>query len=267
MGGRWAATLLRTEVQARIAELRLHHAVLPGLAILVVGHDPASRSYLNQIMKTCAAVGLPAELFELPATASRQVIQAEVQYLNALPSIAGIIVQMPLPLPMGPDVVTEVLDPAKDVDGIHPQNVGSLALGYTGLDFFQPATPLAGMEMLRRYNIPVSGKRALVIGRSAVVGKPLALMLLAANATVTIAHSRTPSATLRALAAEADLIASAVGKPGLVTGAMLRPGAVVLDFGVSMLDGALVGDVTPPVCAAWPAPTARCRAASARSPT
>ncbi len=242
LDGRAVATTLRAEVQGQITDLLSRHPLLPGLAVLMVGDDPASRSYLNMILKTCRTVGLPAELFELPATASRQMIQAEITYLCGLPSFAGIIVQMPLPEPMMPDVVTAVLDPAKDVDGIHPENAGRLALGYAGLDYFQPATPLAGMELLRRYNIPISGRRALVIGRSAVVGKPLAMMLLAANATVTVAHSRTPPAMLRALARESDIVASAVGRPGLLTGDMLRPGAVVLDFGVSVIDGALVGD-------------------------
>jgi methylenetetrahydrofolate dehydrogenase (NADP+)/methenyltetrahydrofolate cyclohydrolase len=245
LDGRAVATTLRAEVQAQIAELRTRHPVLPGLAVLVVGNDPASRSYLNMIIKTCGTVGLPVELFELPATATRQMIQAEITYLNGLPSFAGIIVQMPLPEPMQADVVTEVLDPAKDVDGIHPENAGRLALGYPGLNYFQPATPLAGMELLRRYNIPLSGKRALVIGRSAVVGKPLAQMHLSANATVTVAHSRTPPAVLRTLAAESDIVAAAVGQPGLVTGDMLQPGAVVLDFGVSVVDGVLVGDADP----------------------
>jgi methylenetetrahydrofolate dehydrogenase (NADP+)/methenyltetrahydrofolate cyclohydrolase len=245
LDGRAVAATLRAEVQAQVAELQTRHPVLPGLAVLVVGNDPASRSYLNMILKTCRTVGLPAELFELPATATRQMIQAEITYLNGQPSFAGIIVQMPLPEPMQPDVVTEVLDPAKDIDGIHPQNAGRLALGYPARDFFQPATPLAGMELLRRYDIPVSGKRALVIGRSAVVGKPLALMLLAANATVTIAHSRTPPAVLRTLTAGSDIVATAVGQPGLLAGEMLKPGAVVLDFGVSVVDGALVGDADP----------------------
>jgi methylenetetrahydrofolate dehydrogenase (NADP+)/methenyltetrahydrofolate cyclohydrolase len=245
LDGRAVAATLRAEVQAQIAELRTRHPVLPGLAVLVVGDDPASRSYLNMILKTCRTVDLPAELFELPATATRQMIQAEITYLNGQPSFAGIIVQMPLPEPMLPDVVTEVLDPAKDVDGIHPENAGRLALGYPGQHYFQPATPLAGMELLRRYQIPVNGKRALVIGRSAVVGKPLAMMLLAANATVTVAHSRTPPAILRALTAESDIVATAVGQPGLLTGEMLKPGAVVLDFGVSVVNGALVGDADP----------------------
>lgn len=245
LDGRAVATTLRAEVQAQIADLLTRHPVLPGLAVLIVGDDPASRSYLNVILKTCHTVGLPAELFELPATATRQMIQAEITYLNGLPSVAGIIVQMPLPEPMLSDVVTEVLDPAKDVDGIHPENAGRLALGYADREYFQPATPLAGMELLRRYKIAVSGQRALVIGRSAVVGKPLALLLLAANATVTVAHSRTPPAILRALAAESDIVATAVGQPGLLIGDMLKPGAVVLDFGVSVVDGALVGDADP----------------------
>ncbi|HMA35183.1 MAG TPA: bifunctional 5,10-methylenetetrahydrofolate dehydrogenase/5,10-methenyltetrahydrofolate cyclohydrolase, partial [Chloroflexia bacterium] len=243
LDGRALAMTLRAEAATVIAALRTRHPVLPGLAVVIVGADPASRGYLTMILKTCAAVDLPVQLIELPATASRGLIQAEIARLNVLPEIAGVIVQMPLPPPLGPETVSEVLDPAKDIDGIHPENAGRLALGYAGLDYFVPPTPQAGLALLRQHNISLAGKSAVVLGRSPVVGRPLTLLLLAANATVTAAHSYTPPAVLRQQIAAADVVASAVGKPGLVRGEMLKPGAVVLDFGVSVVDGVMRGDV------------------------
>jgi methylenetetrahydrofolate dehydrogenase (NADP+) / methenyltetrahydrofolate cyclohydrolase len=195
------------------------------------------------IMKTFAAVGLPAQQIELPERTPRGVLQAEVARLNVLPEVAGVLVQMPLPPPLGPETVSEALDAGKDVDGIHPLNAGRLTLGYSGLDFFSPPTPAAGMSLLRRYNIPLAGKTALVLGRSPVVGRPLSFLLMAANATVTTAHSYTPPGALRRLLADADLVASAVGKAGFIRGDMLKPGAVVLDFGAAVVDGAMRGDV------------------------
>lgn len=195
------------------------------------------------IMKTFAAVGLPAQRIELPERTTRGVLQAEVSRLNVLPEVAGVLVQMPLPAPLGPETVSEVLDPGKDVDGIHPVNAGRLTLGYSGMEFFSPPTPAAGMALLRRYNIPLAGKTALVLGRSPVVGRPLSFLLMAANATVTTAHSYTPPAALRRLLAEADLVASAVGKAGFIRGDMLKPGGVVLDFGAAVVDGVMRGDV------------------------
>jgi len=243
LDGRALAAELRAKAAATVAELKAAHGAIPGLTVLIVGDDPASRGYLRMIQKTCAAVDLPMDLIQLPATATRGVIQAEVARLNVLPSVAGVLVQMPLPPPLGPEVVSEVLDPAKDVDGIHPENAGRLTLGYSGLDYFVPPTPQAGLALLARYGIPLQGKTALVIGRSPVVGRPLVHMLQAANATVILTHSYTPTAVLRRLIAEADVVASAVGKPDLVRGAWLRPGAVVLDFGVSVIDGVMRGDV------------------------
>ncbi len=243
LDGRALAAELRTEAAATLTALRRRHAVLPGLAVVIVGDDPASRGYLRMILKTCAAVDLPVQVIELPARSTRGMLQAEIARLNVLPEVAGVIVQMPLPPPHGPETVSEVLDPTKDVDGIHPENAGRLALAYAGLDYFAPSTPQAGLALLHRHGISLAGKSALVIGRSAVVGRPLALMLLAANATVTTAHSHTPPAVLRRSLAEADLVASAVGKPDLIRGPMLKPGAVVLDFGVSMVDGVMRGDV------------------------
>lgn len=243
LDGRALATELRTQAREAVAALKRRHPVLPGLAVVLVGDDLASRGYLRMILKTCAAIDLPAQVIELPKTATRGLLQAEIARLNVLPEVAGVIVQMPLPPPLGPETVSEVLDPAKDVDGIHPENAGRLALAYSGLDYFVPPTPQAGLALLQRNGITLAGKTALVIGRSAVVGRPLALMLLAANATVITAHSYTPRRVLRRLLAEADLVASAVGRPGLVRGADLKPGAVVLDFGVSVVDGVMCGDV------------------------
>jgi methylenetetrahydrofolate dehydrogenase (NADP+)/methenyltetrahydrofolate cyclohydrolase len=155
-----------------------------------------------------------------------------------LPEIAGVIVQQPLPPHIGLDAVIDVLDPNKDVDGVHPVNIGRLSLG---LDCFVPATPAGGLAILDYYGIPLEGKQALVIGRSGVVGRPFAQLLLARNATVTIAHSRTRN--LYDLISQAELVASAVGKPHMIKGDMLRPGAAVVDFGAGMVDGQMMGDV------------------------
>ncbi len=243
LDGRALAAELRAQAATIVADLKRQYRVLPGLAVVLVGDDPASRGYLRMIRKTCHTVDLPVELIELPVRATRSLIQAEVARLNVLHSVAGVIVQMPLPPPHGPETVSEVLDPAKDVDGIHPENAGRLTLGYSGLDYFVPPTPQAGLALLARHGISLAGKTALVIGRSAVVGRPLGQMLQAANATVILAHSYTPPAVLHRLLAEADVVACAVGKPGFVRGAWLKPGAVVLDFGAGVIDGVMHGDV------------------------
>ncbi|MDQ2808964.1 MAG: bifunctional 5,10-methylenetetrahydrofolate dehydrogenase/5,10-methenyltetrahydrofolate cyclohydrolase [Chloroflexota bacterium] len=243
LDGRALAAELRVKAATEVADLKRRFRVLPGLAVVMVGDDPASHGYLRMIRKTCQAVDLPLELIELPAHATRSLIQAEVARLNVLHSVAGVIVQMPLPPPHGPETVSAVLDPAKDVDGIHPENAGRLTLGYSGLDYFVPPTPQAGLALLARHNIALAGKTALVIGRSAVVGRPLGQMLQAANATVILTHSYTPPAVLRRLLGEADVVACAVGKPDFVRGAWLKPGAVVLDFGAGVVDGVMCGDV------------------------
>jgi methylenetetrahydrofolate dehydrogenase (NADP+)/methenyltetrahydrofolate cyclohydrolase len=211
---------------------------LPGLAVVRVGQDPASVNYAERITKSFGTAGLSVTEIELPESASRALLQAEISRMNVLAEIAGIIVQMPLPDRMGLDTVIDVLDPQKDVDGIHPVNIGRLTLG---LDCYVPATPAGGMAILDYYGIGLEGKNALVIGRSGVVGRPLSQLMLARNATVTIAHSRTRN--LPELIAEADVVASAVGKPGFVRGANLAEGAVVLDFGAAEVDGKMTGDV------------------------
>jgi methylenetetrahydrofolate dehydrogenase (NADP+) / methenyltetrahydrofolate cyclohydrolase len=238
MGGRLPAARIRRSCAQEIEAIRTRFGVVPGLAVVRVGEDPASVRYARKIKQLGREVGLPVELLPLAPTTGRAALQAELARLSVLPEIAGIIVQMPLPPHLALHDVVEVLDPAKDVDGIHPVNIGKLALG---LDCFVPATPAGGLSLLEHYGIELEGKAALVIGRSGVVGKPFANLLLSRNATVTIAHSR--SRDLKSLAEGADLVAAAVGHAGLVRGEWLRKGSVVIDFGVSIVNGAPRGDV------------------------
>ena len=238
MRGREVADGIKQKCLDDIGALKAKYKVLPGLAVVRLGDDPASVSYAGRIEESFGRAGLTVTPVWLPSNASRATLQSEIGRLNVLPEIAGVIVQQPLPPHIGLDAVIDVLDPNKDVDGIHPVNVGRLSLG---LDCYVPATPAGGIAMLDYYEIPIEGKQALVIGRSSVVGKPLAQLLLARNATVTIAHSRTRN--LHQLLADAEIVASAVGKPHFIEGRMLRPGAAVIDFGAAMVDGQMTGDV------------------------
>jgi methylenetetrahydrofolate dehydrogenase (NADP+)/methenyltetrahydrofolate cyclohydrolase len=212
----------------------------PRVAIVQVGDDPAAGSYTRHLVRTFAQAGVEAEDHSLPASSSLADVTRLVSSLSASPAIHGIQVQTPLPphIPLA-DVLT-VLDPAKDLDGIHPMNAGLLAQGHPSI---VPATPLGGLEILRRHAVPIAGARAAVIGRSMPVGRPMALLLLQHDATVTICHSRTRS--LEVVLAEAEIVAVAVGRPGLVRAQMLRPGAAVIDFGTNFVDGKSVGDVEP----------------------
>lgn len=238
MTGREVARQIRQQCTIEIEGLKARHTILPGLAVVRIGDDPSSVSYAERITQSFSNAGLTVTVIALPPNASRSLLQAELSRLNVLPEIAGVIVQMPLPTHMGIEAVIDVLDPRKDVDGIHPVNVGRLALG---LDAYVPATPAGGIAILDYYGIPIEGKHAVVVGRSSVVGKPLAQLLLARNATVTIAHSR--SRNLNELIGEADILASAVGKPAFIKGESIQPRAVVLDFGAAMVDGQMTGDI------------------------
>ncbi len=238
LNGRISAQEIRKQAGEEVRALLARHPILPGLGVVRVGEDPASVSYTGRIRQSFEAAGLTVTVIPLPQNASRAMLQAELARLSVLPEIAGVLVQMPLPPHIRLDAVIDVLDPDKDVDGIHPVNIGRLSLG---LECYVPATPAGGIALLDYYGISVEGKRALVVGRSDIVGKPLAQLLLARNATVTVAHSR--SRDLPGLIAEADLVASATGKPGLIKGDMLKPGAVVLDFGASIVEGRMTGDV------------------------
>jgi methylenetetrahydrofolate dehydrogenase (NADP+)/methenyltetrahydrofolate cyclohydrolase len=236
-GGPIAADV-RTTVAADVAAFRDEHGFAPALAVVIVGRDAPSTVYLHKILDGCRTVGIVDRLVELTEDAGPARVAAAITGLNADPSVAGIIVQMPLPPSIPLRTVIDVLDPAKDIDGIHPLNAGLLALGYEG---FLPATAHAAVEILKRSGIPLEGRRAVVVGRSNIVGKPAALLLLREHATVTICHSRTVD--LARHLREADIVIVAVGRPGLITGEMLQPGAVVVDVGINVRDGRIVGDV------------------------
>ena len=213
--------------------------VKPGLAVLLVGDNPASQVYVRNKVKACEQAGLYSVLEQLPADLSESDLLARVNALNRDPLIHGILVQLPLPAHINAHKVIEAIDPAKDVDGFHVASAGALM---TGLPGFWPCTPHGCMKMLESIGYTLSGKHAVVIGRSNIVGKPMALMLLAQNATVTICHSRTVN--LKALTLQADVIVAAVGQRNTVTADMVKPGAVVIDVGMNRNEaGKLCGDV------------------------
>jgi methylenetetrahydrofolate dehydrogenase (NADP+)/methenyltetrahydrofolate cyclohydrolase len=238
LDGRSVAAALRDELRAEVARLETEGGIRPRLDVVQFEGDAASAWYVGAIGRACKQVGISMQLSLLTPDADQDAAISVVQQLNAQPEIHGIIVQTPLPAAIDTAAVMAALDPDKDVDGQHPLNLGRLA---QGLPAMVPNTPAGGMELLRRHGIELTGKRAVVVGRSNVVGKPMALLLLAANATVTLAHSRTPD--LAAVIGEADIVAVAVGRPRMVTGAMLKPGAVVVDFGINEVEGGVVGDV------------------------
>jgi methylenetetrahydrofolate dehydrogenase (NADP+)/methenyltetrahydrofolate cyclohydrolase len=233
--GKAIAAALRARLAERIAGL----AFRPGLAVVLVGEDPASAVYVAAKDRAANQAGIQARTIRLPADITEQALLAQIAQLNADPAVDGILVQLPLPAQIAARSVIEAIDPDKDVDGFHPLNAGGLASGHPGL---VPCTPLGVMRLLADVGVAVTGARALVLGRSTIVGRPVALLLLGAHATVTIAHSRT-----RDLAAEcrrADIIVAAAGKPELVRGDWIAPGATVIDVGINRRgDGRLVGDV------------------------
>ncbi len=232
------AEQVRVGVAADVVAFREEHGFTPALAVVLVGRDAPSTVYLHKILDGCRTVGIVDRLVELPEQCGAEEVSAAVGALNADPHVAGVIVQMPLPAGIPLRAVIDTLDPAKDIDGIHPLNAGLLALGFEG---FLPATAHAAVEILKASGIPILGKRAVVVGRSNIVGKPAALLLLREHATVTVCHSRT--ADLAHQVRDAEIVVVAVGKAGLITGEMLRPGAVVVDVGINVVAGRLVGDV------------------------
>jgi methylenetetrahydrofolate dehydrogenase (NADP+) / methenyltetrahydrofolate cyclohydrolase len=232
------ATEIRQAVGEDVAAYTNRNGRPPVLAVVIVGRDAPSMVYLGQILRSCAKVGIEGRLVEVDGEASEASVVEAIRSLNADPEVNGIIVQMPLPPTVRLRSITEVIDPAKDIDGIHPLNAGLLRLGYDG---FLPATAHAAVEILRRSGIEIEGKRAVVIGRSAVVGMPAAFLLVRENATVTVCHSRTRD--LGKQVKEAEILLVAAGHPGLVRGDMVRRGVVVVDVGINVVDGAIVGDV------------------------
>ncbi|MEB2543743.1 bifunctional methylenetetrahydrofolate dehydrogenase/methenyltetrahydrofolate cyclohydrolase FolD [Burkholderia cenocepacia] len=229
---------LREEVSSRAAALTAR-GVTPGLAVLLVGDDPASAVYVRNKVKACEQAGLYSRLDRLPAVTSEAELLACIEELNADPSIHGILVQLPLPAHIDSHKVIEAIAAEKDVDGFHVANAGALM---TGQAKFRPCTPYGVMKMLEAYEIPVAGKHAVVIGRSNIVGKPMALMLLEAGATVTVCHSKTVD--LGYHTKSADIVVAAVGKRDVLTADMVKPGATVVDVGMNKNDeGKLCGDV------------------------
>ncbi len=223
---------IREEVRLEVARLR-EKGVVPGLAAVLVGNHPASRIYVRNKVKACQSLGVYSQLVALPEeTTTAQLLQC-VSDLNRRDAIHGILVQLPLPDPVDEKAVLLAIDPAKDVDGLHPMNAGALALGREGL---RPCTPSGVMEIFHRERVPLQGARAVVIGRSNLVGKPLGLLLLQQHATVTFCHSRTRDLT--AVAKTADILVAAVGRPAMVTADFVKPGAVVIDVGINRVEGA-----------------------------
>ncbi len=211
----------------------------PGLAVIIVGDDPASRVYVNSKRKDCEECGFYSEEYALLASTTQQELLELIDVLNSRADIDGILVQLPLPAGFDEEEVLLAIDPSKDVDCFHPYNVGKLTIGQP---VFQPCTPGGVMEMLREYGIDPAGKHCVVLGRSNIVGKPMAMLLLHADGTVVVCHSRTPD--MKELAASADILVSAVGRIGLVTADMIKPGAVVIDVAMNRNEaGKLCGDV------------------------
>jgi methylenetetrahydrofolate dehydrogenase (NADP+)/methenyltetrahydrofolate cyclohydrolase len=236
--GKPIADEIRAAVAEDVAGFTTRHGRPPGLAVVIIGRDAPSTVYLEQILRGCARVGIAARFVELEGEATEASVTAAIRDLNDDPRVDGVIVQMPLPPTIRLRAVVDAIDPSKDIDGIHPLNAGLLRLGYDG---FLPATAHAAVEILRRSGVEIAGKDALVIGRSAVVGMPAAFLLVKEDATVTVAHSRTRD--LAGHVGRSEIVIVAAGVPGLVTGAMLRPGAVVVDVGINVVDGHLCGDV------------------------
>jgi methylenetetrahydrofolate dehydrogenase (NADP+) / methenyltetrahydrofolate cyclohydrolase len=236
--GKATSQALRDEIQNEVTGLKTR-GISPGLAVVLVGEDPASQVYVRNKDRAAQNVGIRAETHRLPATTTQSELLALVDALNADKAVHGILVQLPLPKGLDEMEVVRRIDPAKDVDGLHPANVAALVMGEPGLF---PCTPAGCIVLCDRYGIALEGKHAVVIGRSMLVGKPVAQMLLARNATVTIAHSRT--ANLAEVCRSADVIIAAVGRLGLVRGDWVKPGAAVIDVGINRKpDGKLAGDV------------------------
>jgi methylenetetrahydrofolate dehydrogenase (NADP+) / methenyltetrahydrofolate cyclohydrolase len=239
LDGKELAKAMRAEVAQAVSAFKTRWNAVPSLAVVRAGEDPASVSYARAIAKAFEGAGMSFALHALPETASQAEIVALVARLSADPQVNGIMIQEPLPKGVDGTAVVAALSPLKDVDGVHPENAGRL-LQDAG-EYLVPATPAGGMEILRRNAVPLKGARAVVVGRSNIVGKPMACLLLHQHATVSICHSRTVD--LGAVTREADILVAAVGKARLINGSMVKPGAVVIDFGVNFADGVMVGDV------------------------
>ncbi len=237
--GKIVSAKRRAELKEKISKFSDEHGFVPGLAVIIVGDNPASVVYVRNKKKACDEVGINSYVIQLSEDVSEAELIKEITVLNSDDNVHGILVQLPLPKHIREDVIINSISPCKDVDAFHPYNVGKILTGdYT----FLPCTPAGVMAMLEHYNISICGKKCVVIGRSNIVGKPMALLLLEKNGTVTVCHSRTED--LRSEVKGADILVVAVGKPEFITGDMIKPGAVVVDVGINRTEqGKLVGDV------------------------
>lgn len=242
LSGRDAAQAWKTHIRKEVAGRLAQGKRAPHLAAILVGEDPASQAYVKGKVRDCEEVGFASTLIALPEHTTQAALLNHVAELNKNPEIDGFIVQLPLPKHLNPDEVLLAIDPMKDVDGFHPENVGRMALG---LPTYLPATPYGMLLLLEHYGITPAGKNAVVVGRSNIVGSPMSILLSRnskmGNATVTLAHSKTTD--LEAICRGADLLVAAIGRPKFITENMVRPGAIVLDVGINRVDGKLVGDV------------------------
>lgn len=237
LDGRLMAAELEEELKKRVEALA-QKGYTPGLTVILVGDDPASQTYVSNKEKACACLGIRSRTLRMPADTTQETLEAAIREANEDPSVNGILVQLPLPRHLDGDRALSLILPQKDVDGFHDINAGRLS---RGLDCVVACTPKGALHMLKRAGIPISGKEAVVVGRSNIVGKPMALLLLQENATVTICHSRT--ADLAAHTRRADILVAAIGKPRFITADMVKDGAVVVDVGINRVDGKLCGDV------------------------
>ena len=238
LDGKTLAAEIRSEVKTQVAALA-EKGVSTALAVILVGDDSASRVYVRNKIKACADTGIRSLEFRMPAETTQQQLLAKIAELNADENVDGILVQLPLPKQINADAVISAIDPAKDVDGFHVANAGALVTGKQG---FVPCTPFGVMRLIEKSGVDPRGKSAVIVGRSNIVGKPMALLLLAADATVTVAHSRTPD--LCAVTRNADILVAAVGRAKLIKADMVKPGAVVIDVGMNRDEnGKLCGDV------------------------
>lgn len=252
LDGKATAAAVKDDLAARVARLK-ERGITPGLGTVLVGDDPGSHAYVGGKHRDCAEVGIASIRVDLPENTTQEQLEAEIHRLNTDPAVTGYIVQLPLPKHLDANRVLELMDPAKDADGLHPMNLGRLVLG---VDAPLPCTPRGIVELLRAYDVPIAGAHAVVIGRGVTVGRPLGLLLTrrSENATVTLCHTGTVD--IDAEIARADIVVAAAGVPGMVTAQAVKPGAAVLDVGITRTDEGLVGDVAKDVVevAGWVAP-------------
>ena len=238
--GKKLAATVKERARVAVGELRAQ-GIEPGLAVVLVGDDQGSATYVRAKLRDCEQCGIPSRDYKLPAETTQDELMALVRELNDDPAVAGILVQMPLPAHLDAEAVVEAIDPKKDVDGFHPENLGRLVRGLPGL---RPCTPAGIMCMLDEYGIDPAGKNAVIVGRSSIVGKPMSLMLLARDATITVSHSHTDPRELARICQSADILVAACGMAKMIRGPWVKPGATVIDVGMDRdEDGKLCGDV------------------------